>query len=675
MYTATVFAVSLLAFGQSFRPPAVPLVVMDPYTSAWSFSDRLYDSWPCHWTGTTFGMAGMIRIDGKALRFMGPDAVCADAMEQESVTVRPTETVYVFKSDEIRLTVSFLTPMLPNDLELINRPVTYVTFDAAAVDGKEHEASIYLDASGEWVIDKPEQKVVCDTQENPGGPSMTTIGSEEQPVLQKRGDDRRIDWGYFHFYIPGNAETAVALADSARSCFRGDGSLPEQEVKGQPLAANQGWPVMACVVPMGKVGQQAQSRHLLLAYDDVFSIEYMHQRLRPWWWKFYPGFMQMLETAEEQYPELVAKSRAFDAELMKAADDTGGPEYAQLIGLTYRHVFGSGKIVVGPDGSPWFFHKECFSNGSIATVDVSYPASPFFALYAPQCLEGMLKPIFDFAKSDLWKFPFAPHDVGQYPQANGQVYNAGKLEGQMPIEECGNMIIMTALATKASGNVDLAKANWPLLTQWANYLKEKGLDPENQLCTDDFAGHMAHNTNLSLKAIVALGAYGKLAEQMGDAAAAGYMEAARDMATQWQKMAADAGDGGGEHYRLAFDKPGSWSLKYNLVWNGIFDLNLFPPEIAQKEIAYYLKVQNKYGVPLDLRKDYTKSDWLVWAATMAASKSDFQSLVSPLYRFCNETPDRCPFTDWYDTKTAKCVGFRARPVIGGIYIKLLADKI
>jgi hypothetical protein len=676
MLSATILAVSMLAAGPSFRAPAVPLVVIDPYTSAWSFSDRLYDSWPSHWTGATLGMAGMIRIDGKPLRFMGPEAVCPDAMEQESVTVRPTETVYVFKTDALRLTVSFLTPMLPRNLDLISRPVTYVTFEAVALDSKEHEVGVYLDASGEWVVDKPEQKVVVDNKESSGGPLLTSIGTEEQPILQKRGDDRRIDWGYFHFYLPkgANADTAASLADNARACFRDSGRLPEDDLKGPAVAANQGWPVMACIIPMGKVGQQTQSRHMLLAYNDGYSIEYMHQNLLPWWRKSHANFGTMLEAAEAQYQELVQECRAFDSELTKKAEEAGGAEYARLIGLSYRHVFGSGKIVIGPDGSPWFFHKECFSNGCIATVDVSYPASPFFALYAPECLEGMLKPIFDFAKSEQWTFPFAPHDVGQYPQANGQVYHAGKLEGQMPVEECGNMILMAALAARASGNLDLVKANWQLLTNWADYLMEKGLDPENQLCTDDFAGHLAHNTNLSLKAIVALGAYAKMAEQMGDAGAAGYMQAARDMAAQWPKMAADADDGRGEHYRLAFDKPGSWSLKYNLVWDKIFDLNLFPPEIARKEIAYYLKMQNKYGVPLDLRKDYTKSDWLVWVATMADAKPDFEALVSPLYTFCNETPDRCPFTDWYDTKTAKCVGFRARPVIGGIFIKLLAKQ-
>jgi hypothetical protein len=446
---------------------------------------------------------------------------------------------------------------------------------------------------------------------------------------------------------------------------------------------------MACVIPFGKVETKPTpmgmiqgfvndeilkerkiwaKRHLLLAYDDIYSIEYMQQKLLPWWRKEFNDFNAMLSAAAKDYDTLMERCAAFDRQLMEQADKAGGKQYAQLIALSYRHVFASGKIVIGPDGGLLFFHKECFSNGCIATVDVSYPACPFFALFAPELLKGMMQPIFEFAASDKWKFPFSPHDVGTYPKANGQAYNPTKIEGQMPVEECGNMIIMAALAAAGDQNAKFAEKYWGLLTQWAAYLKEKGLNPENQLCTDDFAGHLAHNTNLSLKAINALGAYAMMCDMLKKPEAAAYKDAAKQMAVEWVKMADD-----GNHYRLTFDGPDTWSMKYNLVWDRILGLGLFPPEVAAKEVAHYLRVQNKYGVPLDGRKDYTKSDWLVWCATLATDPQDFRKLINPLRLFCNETPDRCPFTDWYDTKTAKCVGFRARPVIGGIFIKMLAE--
>ncbi len=275
----------------------------------------------------------------------------------------------------------------------------------------------------------------------------------------------------------------------------------------------------------------------------------------------------------------------------------------------------------------------------------------------------------DYARSPRWRFPFAPHDLGTYPKANGQVYGGGERseENQMPVEECGNMLLMVAAIAKAEGNAEYAKRYWQLLTRWAEYLREKGLDPENQLCTDDFAGHLAHNTNLSLKAILALGGYARLCQMVGDAARAEeYLRLAREMAQQWTRMADD-----GDHYRLAFDKPGTWSQKYNLVWDSLLELNLFPKEVARKEIAYYKGKMNTYGLPLDNRSQYTKLDWQVWTATLAESPQDFEAFLAPIWRWMNETPGRVPLTDWYWTHDGKQVGFQARSVVGGVFIKML----
>ena len=240
----------------------------------------------------------------------------------------------------------------------------------------------------------------------------------------------------------------------------------------------------------------------------------------------------------------------------------------------------------------------------------------------------------------------------------------------MPVEESANMILMAAAIAKGDGNADYAAQYWSLFSKWARYLKEKGLDPEKQIVTDDFTGPLAHNANLSVKAILALGAYAGLSEQLGKKEeAASYRRVAEQYVQQWQRSAAD-----GDHYRLAFDQPSTWSQKYNLVWDKLLNLNLFPATIGRREIAFYKTKQNVYGVPLDSRAKYTKLDWLLWTATVTDNQADFQSLISPAYKFANETRDRVPLTDFYETDSGKHDYFEGRSVVGGVFIKMLADE-
>ena len=215
-----------------------------------------------------------------------------------------------------------------------------------------------------------------------------------------------------------------------------------------------------------------------------------------------------------------------------------------------------------------------------------------------------------------------------------------------------------------------AKRYWDLLTIWTNYLAEYGQDPENQLCTDDFAGHWAHNANLSVKAIMGVAAYSEMAKMLGmDEVAETYMTKARNMAKKWMEMA-----GEGDHYRLAFDRPNTWSQKYNMVWDKMWGLNLFPG-VMEKELKYYLTKQNPFGLPLDSRKEYTKSDWIMWTASMSEDMETFQQFINPLYKYVNETTTRVPISDWHHTDSGEWVGFRARSVIGGYWMKVLMDKM
>lgn len=793
------------------RPPGYPLVMIDPYTSAWSLTDKLYDESVKHWTGKEFPLLGAIRVDGQVYRFMGVEqtpmktlaamstesawagkytfdapangwekpefsdtkwkesqaafgteeetnvntlwetkdiwvrrhininqdlsnkkvflqyshddifelyingiqvvktpyewkknvwvtlndevvkslkqgenviaAHChnrtggalvdfgiyvedeietflAQAAVQKSADVQATQTYYTFDCGNVELKLTFLSPLLMDDLNLISRPVNYISYDVNSLDGNNHDVEIYFEAAPHWALNVPSQANKGEGYEKDGLLFLKT-GSVNQKILGKRGDDIRIDWGYFYLSAEKeNTTYSVGNPYQMRNNFAQSGKL------GGDVASKDN-ANLALAKEIGNV--KSASGKVLIGYDDIYSIQYFKENLRPYWNKAGDKTIeQAFAEANKEYSSLKNKCAKFDYELMTEAAKSGGKEYAELCALAYRQAIAAHKLVEAPNGDLLFLSKENNSNGSIGTVDITYPSAPLFLYYNPELAKGLMNHIFYYSKSGQWTKPFPAHDVGTYPWANGQTYG-----GDMPIEEAGNMLSLAAALAVVEGNAKYAEKNWDVLTVWTDYLVENGLDPDNQLCTDDFAGHFAHNVNLSVKAIMGIASYGYLADKLGKKdVAEKYTNKAKEMAQEWMKMADD-----GDHYRLTFDKPGTWSQKYNLIWNKILKFNVFPESVMQKEIPYYLNRQNKYGLPLDSRKNYTKADWIIWTATLSDDMETFKKFVIPVHKFMDETTDRVPMSDWYNTDSKTHVGFKARSVVGGYYMKMLSDRL
>jgi hypothetical protein len=675
----TAVFLSLSVFAQNpFRPPAVPLIVHDPYFSVWSMADKLTDENTKHWTGTEQALTSLVRVDGETFRIMGRDRNAPPEMAQDDLRVLPTRTIYTFERAGVRVEFTFLTPAIASDLEVLSRPVTYLVWTIRSTDGREHQVQVYLDASAALAVNTPEEPVVWG-RFRMGGMNALRIGSARQAVLEKDGDNLRIDWGYFYLAAPAGADATEAAArlNLLRASFKKSGKLEaEDETEtGRALnARDAAGPAagLGVAIPFGNVGATSVSKHVLVAYDDVWAATYLQRRVRAWWRRNGASAADLLIAAEHDYSSLAERSAKFDTDLMSDLRKAGGEHFAQMAALAYRQSIGAHKMTADADGTLLFFPKENLSNGCIDTVDVFYPSAPLYLLLNPKLLAGSVEPVLEYASMPRWKFDFAPHDLGRYPRADGQVYGGGEKneENQMPVEESSNMILLTAAIAKA-GDTSLAQRYWPALEKWARYLKEHGLDPENQLSTDDFAGHLARNANLSIKAIVALGAYAQLAESTGrHEESAAYRAVAKGFAQRWMSMA-EAGD----HYSLAFGEKATWSQKYNLIWDQVLGLDLFPAEVTRREIAFYLAHQNAYGLPLDNRSEYTKLDWIYWTASLAESQKDFDALIEPTWKFANESPSRVPLTDWYWTQDAKQRGFQARSVVGGLFMKMLTDPV
>lgn len=584
-----------------------------------------------------------------------PEANPSLIAEQKSVDVRATQTVYTFKAGKIDLTLKFISPLLMDDLMLMARPVSYITYEVKSSDGATHDVKLQFSASTDIAVNTPAQ-VISAKKMAASGLSILKAGTKEQAVLKRKGDDVRIDWGYMYVAAPA-AEKAEQFVSTSVSPFKMVKMMAPPESKSQMLNT---------VFLPGKTGSSPKSGYLMLAYDDIKSVQYFGADLNPWWKTSASETIEkQLKKAASEYKTVLAKCDAFDKSVYSEAVKAGGEEYGKLCVIAYRQAIAAHKLVKSPQGELLFLSKENFSNGSINTVDITYPSAPLFLRYNPDLLKGMMNGIFYYSESGKWKKPFAAHDLGTYPLANGQTYGE-----DMPVEESGNMIILTAAIAKAEGNANYAKKHWATLSTWVKYLEKEGFDPANQLCTDDFAGHLARNANLSVKAIVGIGAYAQLAEKMGDKATAQkYQAIAKNMATKWQQMAAD-----GDHYALTFDKKGTWSQKYNLVWDKVLGLNLFPKAVYDKEIKYYLTKQNEFGLPLDSRKSYTKSDWIIWTASLTDNQSDFDALIKPIYKYATETSSRVPISDWHETTDGKQVGFQARSVVGGYFMKVLENE-
>lgn len=638
--------------------PSIPLLVKDPYVNVWQMADTLYNDWARHWTGGIKAIAGMVRIDGKPYKFMGlvgqyPEV---EVLPQTSIEVYPTRTKITFQNNDIRLELTFLTPALPRDYKLLSLPISYIIATVRSQDRAPHSVQLYFDISAEWASGDPSRKAIWNIEKlkaKEGEILSYRIQSAGQNVLQEIND--YADWGVA-VWCTGEATSWEAGADDkVRKAFIQGKELAKEMDWEQPRAINDRWPVFAFSFDLGNVKSTPQSRRLVIGYIREPAIVFIGNICLPLWRRYFNNWQDLLTFAWDNFSSINYACEFFDEELQEKARRAGGEDYAFLISLVHRQVLASCELVYTKQGD-FLFMKEISSGSFIQTVDVVFPASPFFLALNPELLRMSLEPV--LLASEKRKEPFAPHDLGRYPIAQEQSYGA-----PMPIEETGNMLLMIAGYIKSSGDLSLAEKHFDLLHRWADYLSEKGLEPENQLCTDDFTGPSALNVNLSAKAIAGIASFSHICDALGKKELARqYMDRAKAMLNVWLRRAEAK-----THLSRIYDEPSTWSLKYNIFYAKLVGVDIFPKEIIEREIDFYLSQLNKYGVPLDERFTYTKADWLSWIAFMSENKEKRNRILQTLVAFVRETPDKVPFTDWYDTQTGKAVGFRARPVLGALY--------
>ncbi len=582
---------------------------------------------------------------------------------QNSVDVLATSSYYTFKCGPVDLDLVFTAPMLIDNLDLISTPINFISYQVKSTDGQPHDVQFYIGTSAQLTVNEMGQPTISGTvTEN--GIKYAKAGSEAQNILGRSGDMISIDWGYL--YIPAiNGDVSVSTVIDAESEFVKTGALAKSSDTDIRSTNRSNMPTIGFCNNLGKV--TTASDFMMIGYDEVYDIQYMKNNYKAYYARNGKTIFQAFEEFARDYSDLMKRCRDLDKTIYDDGLAAGNVKYAEMLSGCYRHVMAAHKLFQDNTGKALYFSKENKSNGCVNTVDLTYPESPLYLIYNPELQKGMILSILDYALSDARKGKnCAAHDLGQYPLANGQVYG-----DTMPLEESANILLLANAIVRITGDGEWLRPYRSVLSTWAAYCHNEGQNPGNQLCTDDFKGPSEQNTNLSIKAILAVAAYADLVPKIGgnQRDEKKYREWSKEMALLWE---ADARDG--DHYRMEFHKPGTWSQKYNLIWDRMWGLNIFPTQVLDREIKFYLGKQQKYGLPLDCRDLQTKSDWIMWTAAMSPDTETFLKFSDRHYDYINETTTRIPLSDYYFSDNGRACNFSARSVMGGLWMKVLMDK-
>ena len=593
--------------------------------------------------------------------------------EQQSCTVTATSTYYTFKCGGIDLAVVFTTPQIMSDLTLFSTPISYVSYQAKSNDRKTHDVSIYLQTSAEMAIRTTDQSTT--TRRKIANDKMYFYaGNASQNVLSQTND--LIDWGYVYTFSdqkPGH-NLRLGEHDAVLREFASTGTVTSPVIS----KSSSGGTYYSIVYndSLGRVNTKGKCSFTMFGYDDTYSIQYFNNNRKGYWANNgKTTILKRFEDLYENYDDIMLRCRLVDKQIYNDGYAVGGTKYAEILASVYRQVNAAHKLFTDGKGNLMFMSRENNSGGFINTLDVTYPSQPLYWIYSPALAKAMITPVFEYSALGKWNYDFPNHDLGHYPIANGNHYGnpADGSGSTMPVEQSGNMLTLAAIIATQDGDLDYLRKYLPYMTKWANYLVKNGKDPANQLCTDDFMGHSARNTNLAAKAIMGVMSYSEICRMLGDEEQAEeYKAKAKDMAAFWKKNAYTTD--GGTHYLLNFGaNTNTWSDKYNLVWDKIWGWDLML-DVRNTEMSYYMNKMQTYGLPLDSRGNYCKNDWQMWTMGFADVESERTRLINTLWKYINETSSRVPVSDNHDVLSGRQAMFQARSVVGGYWMRVFVEQ-
>ncbi|KAL4786172.1 hypothetical protein BJX76DRAFT_322099 [Aspergillus varians] len=761
----------------SLTPPVLPLIVRNPYLSTWLGNSRdvPWSKWPIFYTGDELGLSLMAQIPSTDTVYplLGKPHETLPESQYEFPTylgakydASTTNLSYSIQphtsAAPLNITISFLSPITPTSTLRQSIPASYIT---VYVDS-DVTVNIYMDINGRWVSGAPESQITWqfETERASVDTSPTLqrwrIQRETQLLLSEIRD--RAEWGTIHFTAPAGVQYQSGAAPSVRRTFAARGSLTNVNDAGFREIKDRE-PVFAfskSFVPSRKSRVTIDSVTFTIGLIQDTVVQYASARgltlMRPLWKSWFSSAESLLSFHYYDFANATSLAANYSLQLADDAYESGAQDYVDIVALSARQVMGATTFSGTPD-DPILFLKEISSNGNFQTIDVIFPAFPFFLYTNPRWLAYLLEPLIEHMLSGQYPNKYAMHDLGtHFPNATGHPDGADEY---MPVEECGNILIMglaivnsmiydkdsaassiwstggetTTTLEESAGyfplnefqtlsGIEMQDGKWGgaasgrsqaekwiqrsyrLWKQWTSYLIEFSLEPANQLSTDDFAGWLALQTNLALKGIIGIHAMSKLAEVGGyKEDVAYYKNISETYIAKWEKFGMSRDN---THAKLAYNWYGSWTTIYNLYADAqlCFHLEgtpldpsplfrqsdkhqtpLHPPtpepgfvphHIYTKQSDWYQIVRQKYGLPLDSRHLYTKTDWEFFAVAVA-SKAVRSQLLESVAKWVNETSTNLPFTDLHKTEDDGGFpgpNFYARPVIGGHFAFLALQR-
>ncbi|OJJ39889.1 hypothetical protein ASPWEDRAFT_49741 [Aspergillus wentii DTO 134E9] len=656
---STLLHTSIAATFTPFAAPSYPLAVRNPYLSVWLPGDSASDlpsSSPKFWSGGDLTWSVIARVDGQAYNLFGVSS-SLDNSKAATVTgasFTSTHSTFTLEAGSRTFTLDFLSPVSPKNLLRQSLPFAYLTISVSgASDGSS--VQIYSDIDSSWTGQPDNSKWHITTNDTT---SIYHLGPVNGATFSQTDPGQAL-WGETAYATrpsnQSNLTSASGPLSSIRSQFVSNGALSNSHAEW----TSDG--VAGFAHDLGKVTDKT-SVTFAIGHVRERVIDYVGNAQAGYYWAKYPGTVQVASHFLDDYAGAASESTALDNLIQTGGEDAYGSNYSGILALSLRQVFGGIEVTIPHDSldtsNPSAFIKEISSNGNINTVDVIYATFPIFYILSPEFIKLLIKPVLEYVTSDAYSEEYAVHDLGtHYPNATGHDPNGEA----MPIEESGNIILLTYAYEKGLGQSDISSNYGSLLQQYAQYLQNNGLYPASQLSLNDALGEVANQTNLAVKAASALGAYGDLTSQTN------YTNLGKEFADKiWTDRLGTDADGTYFTFQYGND---TWFETFNHYPDVLFNLDIFPQEVYNATSAFYPTVRQAGGVALKQDLNWGQTNWQSFVGATVTGEARDQ-YVADLHAYISNGLNPAPFSDRYwvadngEYKAGEYYVFRARPTLG-----------